>query len=559
VFTLFRPKAPSRFALRRRLALEQLETRNLLSATTSSTIAPPLVSAASTQSDPNTAIMQPFLTILPMGGPGSAPYSPSQIANAYGFNKITFNTGSQTIQGNGAGQTIAIVDAYADPSISRDLHTFDQTFGLSDPNLIIAQPQGRPTTNANWGVEMSLDVEWAHAMAPAASILLVEARSATLTSLLGAVNWAANYQGNSSIHVAPTSVVSMSWGSGEWSSETGFDSYFTTPSGHSNVSFVASSGDSGAGVSWPSISSKVLSVGGTTLTLTSTGAYSSESGWSGSGGGYSSFVSRPTYQNGVSSNSHRSNPDVAYNADPNTGYYVYDSGYFGWLEVGGTSAGSPQWAALTAIADQGRALQGKSSLANIQADVYALPTSDFHDITTGSNGAFSAKAGYDLVTGIGSPIANLVVGGLLGSNDSGNGPFVVGGSHSSGGTANHLSVEPIGSTSTPTAPGSTSDQVPPAAAATEEAGGFGTMGPLSEQAPASGSLAESPLDQAFASLENSGWQWTPELNNASSQPTTTDHTDYLVFGLHHKDEVSDVSAATGSTTDQPTSDNSGDA
>ena len=110
----------------------------------------------------------------------------------------------------------------------------------------------------------------------------------------------------------------MSWGGGEFSGETSYDSYFTTPSGHAGVTFVASSGDSGAPVGYPAISPNVLSVGGTTLNLTSSGSYISESGWSGSGGGISRYESQPTYQKGVvtQSTTYRTNPDVAYDADP---------------------------------------------------------------------------------------------------------------------------------------------------------------------------------------------------------------------------------------------------
>ena len=157
----------------------------------------------------------------------------------------------------------------------------------------------------------------------------------------------------------------MSWGGGEFSSESRYDSYFTTPSGHGGVTFVASSGDSGSPVGYPAISPNVLSVGGTTLNLNSQGGYSSESGWSGSGGGISAYESQPSYQKGVVTQStiYRTNPDVAYDADPNTGFPVYDSynnpASSPWGQWGGTSDAAPQWAALIAIADQGRALAGK--------------------------------------------------------------------------------------------------------------------------------------------------------------------------------------------------------
>jgi subtilase family serine protease len=180
---------------------------------------------------------------------------------------------------------------------------------------------------------------------------------------------------------------------------------------------VAASGDNGAGTLYPSASPNVLTVGGTTLNLTTSGTIISESGWSGSGGGYSSVEGEPSYQSsaGISDPSgKRGVPDVAYDADPNTGYYVYDSNYYGlgglWA-VGGTSAGAPQWAALVAIADQGRRLAGNVSLDGASQTLPALyqHPADFHDITSGSNGAYSAHSGWDPVTGLGSPIANKLI------------------------------------------------------------------------------------------------------------------------------------------------------
>jgi len=156
-----------------------------------------------------------------------------------------------------------------------------------------------------------------------------------------------------------------------------------------------------------------LSVGGTTLKLTSSGDYGSESGWSGSGGGYSKYESEPTYQTSAQSSGVRTDPDVAYNANPKDGVYVYftpPSSTGGWYSFGGTSAGAPQWSGLIALANQGRGAAG--SLTNAQAAVYSLPSTDFHDVTSGSNG-FRAYTGYDLVTGRGTPKANFVVQGLI--------------------------------------------------------------------------------------------------------------------------------------------------
>jgi hypothetical protein len=354
----------------------------------------------------------------PAGGPTSpAGLSHSQIAHGYGFDQITFNNG--TVIGNGNGQTIAIIDAYNDPNIASDLATFDSTFGLAAPPSFtkVGQSGGAlPTaTNQGWGSETSLDVEWAHAMAPGANILLVEANSENLADLFAAEQYARSQPA--------VSVISMSWLYYEWSTEASYDStYFTTPYGHNGITFVASSGDSGASyVYYPSTSPNVLAVGGTQLTLDASGNYVSETGWSGSGGGFSAYESQPAYQRGVVTQGsiYRATPDVAYDGSASSPFAVYDTeGYGGWVAAYGTSAGAPQWAALIAIADQGRALAGKGSLdgaTQTLPTLYQLPSSDFHDITTGSNGKYSAGPGYDLVTGRGTPRANLIVSGLVGS------------------------------------------------------------------------------------------------------------------------------------------------
>ena len=271
-----------------------------------------------------------------------------------------------------------------------------------------------PTASSSWAPEIALDVEWAHAIAPGASILLVEANSASMNDLITAVSTASNATG--------VVVVSMSWGGSEFSGEVNYDSYFTTPAGHNPVTFVASSGDSGAPASYPAASPNVLSVGGTSLTLNG-GTYGSETAWSGSGGGLSSVEVQPAFQKGVvtQSSTFRATPDVSYDANPNTGVPVYDTtGSGGWAQYGGTSIAAPQWAALVALADQSRAANGLAPLngpAQTLPMLYSMPAADFHDITAGSSSGspkLSAGPGYDLVTGRGTPIANLLIPALAG-------------------------------------------------------------------------------------------------------------------------------------------------
>jgi subtilase family serine protease len=337
-------------------------------------------------------------------------YTPAQIRKAYGFNQVQFNRDGQSIAGDGTGQTIAIVAAFDHPNIAQDLQTFDRQFGLPDPVFIKATPQGTPPPDSRWALEIALDVEWAHAIAPAATILLVEARSNNYADVLGAVDYAASQPG--------VVVVSMSFGSDEFPGETSLDGHFA---GHPGVTFVAASGDSGAPPSYPAVSPNVVAVGGTTLLLYSDDTWRIETGWGGSGGGISAFEAKPSYQDSLNlSATRRTGPDVAYDADPSTGFAVYNSfpdsdGRSGWFQVGGTSAGAPQWSALIAIADQGRSVACRGPLdnsADTLSKIYTLSVSNFHDITAGNNG-YTAGFGYDLVTGLGSPVADRAVVSLV--------------------------------------------------------------------------------------------------------------------------------------------------
>jgi subtilase family serine protease len=403
-----RRRRPCKTTGRRTARIEPLETRDLLSLA-------PLGFAV-----PDHMAYLAAGATAPMATAGPTGYTPAQIRHAYGFDKIAFNGG--TIAGDGSGTTIAIVDAYDDPNIANDLHQFDLRFGLPDPAFTKVNQSGGtayPAANAGWATEIALDVEWAHAVAPKANILLVEAASNSMANLMAAVDYARRAAG--------VVAVSMSWGGGEFAGETAYDSYFTTPTGHSGVTFLASSGDSGAPAGYPAVSPNVVAVGGTTLYVSSQGTYLSESGWSGSGGGISSYESQPAYQHGVvtQTTTRRANPDVAYDSSPSTGFPVYDSynnpASAPWGEWGGTSAAAPQWAGLIAIADQGLSLAGKAALNGATQTLpmlYAMSASAFHDVTAGTSTGrprYSAGPGYDLVTGRGSPHADLVVSALVGN------------------------------------------------------------------------------------------------------------------------------------------------
>lgn len=346
-------------------------------------------------------------------------FTPSQIETAYGFNQITFDGGSVT--GNGAAQTIALIEVDNDTTLNTDLSTFDSTFGLpAPPSLsIVGETGGAPPSTpvvGDEGYETALDVEWAHALAPAANILVVEANSAGDADLDSAVTEAKSVSG--------VSVVSISYTRPEFDSDNGLRGLYNTAKGAPGITFVSAAGDY-AETMHPAASPNVVGVGGTSLTLNPDNTYNSETVWNNSsgttGGGPSSVFSEPAYQEGVQQSGARETPDVAFDADPDTGLDIYFDGSY--YAIGGTSAGAPAWAALFAIADQGRALNDLGPLSsNTQTlqMLYALANTPyynqaFNDITAGSNGYYSAQTGYDEVTGLGSPKAGFLAQYLAGN------------------------------------------------------------------------------------------------------------------------------------------------
>src|ERR1700723_2743708 len=238
--------------------------------------------------------------------PPTTAFTPSQIRHAYGFDLVT---------NQGAGQTIALVDAYDDANAASDLGVFSKPF--NPPACTTANGCSRqlyssgrkPAANANWAVEISLDIEWAHAIAPQAKTRLIEAPPNNLSDLLAGVGFAVRNG---------ASVVSMSWTSAELSSERNLDNHFVS----TGVTFLAASGDSGAGVNYPAASPDVIAVGGTSLTLDKSGNYSSESAWSGSGGGLSKYEYEPVSQAQFPMPSRipgpNVGPDVSHSGNPGT-------------------------------------------------------------------------------------------------------------------------------------------------------------------------------------------------------------------------------------------------
>ena len=343
-------------------------------------------------------------------------YSPADLSFAYGYSRITNG-------GDGDGQTIAIMIPFATSTnhLQADLDSFSSYYMLPSTTLKIYTPNGTNTPykdTSQWYAEATLDVEWAHAMAPAASIALIIAPddySLGTNSLFECATGTNSGQ-------AGAGVVSMSWANPEDSNATNdWSGIFTNPS----VSYVAASGDNGTqdgamGVEWPAAHSNVISTGATSLIYDpDRQLVVSETAWRDSGGGISSYEAMPDYQRAYLSlkqtnifnqaQGFRCVPDVSYVGDPYTGVSVWitdpKSKRGGWVTMGGTSASTPQVAALIAR----RRSLGRNEQA--PANPYFYGTNSellLWDIVSGSNG-YEAGDGYDLVSGLGAPIADAFV------------------------------------------------------------------------------------------------------------------------------------------------------
>lgn len=380
--------------------------------------------------------------------PGGFPFTPSQCVAQFGlacYGPQDFRTGYDVPASDvGSGQTIVIVDAYGSPTIQSDLATYDAEFGLPAPKFNIFYPGGQPAYNpaqnhdeTSWAEETSLDVEQVHGLAPAATIDLVVAANNDGDVLNNAVQYAVdNHLGN---------VLSMSYGApealvnGNKAQQAQAHANFEAAVA-SGMSLFASSGDSGAtagtattSASYPASDPLVTSVGGTNLFLSDSGAYQSENVWNdavdcpfgctsglfgATGGAPSTLFAAPSYQSGITGYSSRTTSDVSFNASVYTATMIY-LGFLGgnnngFYFFGGTSEGSPSWAAITAIANSAVG----HSLGQLNPLLYKIYgtrayTSDFHDVTVGNNAfngpGFSAGPGYDVPTGLGSPdVANLI-------------------------------------------------------------------------------------------------------------------------------------------------------
>ena len=324
-------------------------------------------------------------------------YYPSDIRVAY------------DLPSTGGTDSIAIVDAYDLPTNLHDFNVFSSQFGLPQETSSSATASGnavlqvvyasgsKPPSRPDYGGEIALDIEWAHAIAPNAKIYLIECASNDVSDLQVGIQKAAQ--------LTNVREVSMSFGASEYGGETSIDSTFTA----ANVVYFAAAGDTSNELDYPAASPNVIGVGGTTLNVVN-GTFVSESAWNEGGGGPSAVEPVPAYQSAIPlivANGHRGTPDLAADGDPNTGVAVYDSTPIpngdgttsvGWQVVGGTSLSCPICAAITNL----RGNFATSSYAELVRQYGLAGTNRFRDIVAGASGAYDATVGYDFITGLGS-------------------------------------------------------------------------------------------------------------------------------------------------------------
>ena len=330
------------------------------------------------------------------------PFTPSDINSAYSLTSTP---------NDGNGITIAVIGAFGADNLKEDFAKFGETFGLPQNNLEIYYASGDGTTNIStgWNLEAHADTEWVYACASAARIMCVFGTDARMESLFTAVNLAVNMGAD---------IISMSFGSDEFRSQEQYSTYMK----NSGKIFVASAGDTGGKVLFPSSSDAVVSVGGTVLHRTKNGNVFARSAWINGGGGASRFTYIPKWQKnffGIEqlAGNFRATPDIALNAAVNPGYYVYSTSDGGLVTVGGTSVSAPIFAGICAriLQYNRKELENKTIMEYLYEKAgitsYSQPQYYFSDITVGTNGVYNALRGYDLCTGLGAPVGDMVIRG----------------------------------------------------------------------------------------------------------------------------------------------------
>lgn len=344
--------------------------------------------------------------------------TPASLACVYGLTTFVPGcpiAGTTALPTGGAGSAIAVVDAFDYDKAEDDLNTYSAAFGLPACTTgngcfnVVYASGSKPPSDSSWADEHALDIEMAHAMAPNAKIFMVEAASGSDSDLMQAVDVASNEVLAATASTGGMAIVSNSWGNSETPDEAKHDVHFQKP----GVVYLASSGDYSAPARYPSCSPYVISAGGSSIIrqngmFVSQGAWNTEPGVpigskSGASGGPCQYESRPVYQNIISKmvGNARGTPDISFDSDPHTGVDVYSTNAGGWIKDGGTSAASPALAGVIASANH-KARSTNEELTLIYNGYIKGYQSYWRDILSGNNG-FPALAGYDFVTGLGTP------------------------------------------------------------------------------------------------------------------------------------------------------------
>ena len=328
-------------------------------------------------------------------------YTPQQIRAAYDFPPDS----------TGLGQTIALVTTGNQPNIESDLRVFSRFFSLPEARLTVGRIGPVPENPAqDWSLETTLDVEWAHALAPQAQLVLIYAASDRIGDLMQGVDTAAEMGAD---------VVSMSWGERERPGQEKLEQIFRL---HPSVLFTAAAGDQSSVLLYPAASPQVLCAGGTSLILSGNGTRVSETVWYDTGGGPSSLFTIPPFQASMEgirekTSGMRGTPDVSFCADPEYGVAIYHSapifGSAGWGRAGGTSLAAPAWAAILAGIRQRKGEVEPEDLYRVAGgNRYLEPQPYFTDIVQGETRLYQAQKGWDLCTGLGSPRVSRLLAGL---------------------------------------------------------------------------------------------------------------------------------------------------
>ena len=328
------------------------------------------------------------------------PFTPAQIKKAYSINTIVpLNSARKSI--------ITIISAYSCPNLLNDVTKFGNYFGLPSCNLKIYNFS--KSTSQIWNTETTLDVQWAYAVNPYAEIRVILAATSTFSDIFSAISFANNKK-NFNPQV-DTDIMSMSFGINDTGGLSTLNNYFS----NTKTIYIASSGDSKK-TSFPSSSTNVLSIGGTSLYLNNDNTRQNETVWNSAGCGYSLSFPKPSYQPTISNNNLRITPDISCVADPKTPCYAIINGKL--YSVGGTSLSAPIYAGMLSLITQNRLNNNQTLFTSVQNQSNTIQSllynnqNQFFDVISGTISTYPAQQGFDIASGLGVFNLNNIVNSL---------------------------------------------------------------------------------------------------------------------------------------------------